>query len=88
MQHHPAHPDEHPRLALLRRQVLGLPVDEHYRAQLLQSIDTYRDQILERPRYAPGEGWDDLDALQQVTLGDMMARLHQAQVDRRRGQPS
>ena len=32
MQDHPAHPDEHPRLALLRRQVLGLPVFEHYRA--------------------------------------------------------
>ena len=32
MQDHPAHQDEHPRLALLRRQVLGLPVEDHYRA--------------------------------------------------------
>lgn len=65
---------EHPRIALLRSQVRSLPVDEHYRAALLQSIDTYRDQILARPRYAPHEGWDDLEALQQVTLGDAMER--------------
>ena len=32
MQHHPAHSDEHPRLVLLRSQVLGLPVEDHYRA--------------------------------------------------------
>ncbi len=25
-----------------------------------------------RPHYRPEEGWDDLEALQQVTLGDMM----------------
>ena len=65
---------EHPRLSLLRSQVLSLPVDEQYRAALLKSIDTYHDQILERPVYAPDEGWDDLEALQQVTLGDMMER--------------
>lgn len=68
---------EHPRLALLRSQVLSLPVDEQYRAALLKSIDIYRDQILGRPLYAPDEGWDDLEALQQVTLGDVMERaLH------------
>ncbi|MEI6180756.1 MAG: hypothetical protein WCP31_08375 [Chloroflexales bacterium] len=61
---------EHPRLALLRSQVLCLPVDEQYRAALLASID----QILARPHYAPDEGWDDLEALQQVTLGDRMER--------------
>ena len=65
---------EHPRLALLRDQVLSLPVDPHYRAALLASIDTYRDQFLSRPVHAPHEGWDDLEALQQVTLGDMMER--------------
>lgn len=63
---------EHPRIALLRQQVLGLPVDEQYRAALLESIETYREQILARPHYAPDEGWDDLEALQQVTLGDRM----------------
>ena len=66
--------EEHPRLALLRSEVLGLPVGEPYRAALLASIDTYRDQILSRPVYAPHEGWDDLEALQQVTLGDAMER--------------
>ena len=68
---------EHPRLALLRSQVVSLPVDEQYRAALLKSIDTYRDQILARPLYAPDEGWDDLEALQQVTLGDVMERALQ-----------
>ena len=67
-------PKEHPRIALLRWQVLDLPVDEDYRALLLQSIDTWREQILERPLYARDEGWDDLEALQQVTLGEMMER--------------
>ena len=49
-------------------------MDEDYRALLLQSIDTLREQILERPLYARDEGWDDLEALQQVTLGEMMER--------------
>ena len=86
---HPGHPDEargyteHPRIAILRTIVHTLPVDEDYRAQLLQSLDTYRDQILERPVYQPDQGWDDLEALQQVTLGDMMERMHQANRDRR-----
>lgn len=66
--------EEHPRLALLRSQVLGLPVSEPYQAALLASIDTYRDHFLSRPVHAPHEGWDDLEALQQVTLGDMMER--------------
>ena len=70
-------PKEHPRIALLRWQVLDLPVDEDYRALLLQSIDTWREQILERPLYARDEGWDDLEALQQVTLGEMMERALQ-----------
>jgi len=92
-QDHPAHPHddhggEHPRLVQLRSQVLGLPVNEQYRAQLLQSIDTYREQILERPHYTPDEGWDDLKALQQVTLGDMMARLRQRKADGCREPPS
>ena len=84
---------EHPRIAILRTVVHTLPVDEDYRAQLLQSLDTYRAQllqsldtyraqILERPAYQPDQGWDDLEALQQVTLGDMMERMHQANRDR------
>jgi hypothetical protein len=86
---HPGHPHEargyteHPRIAILRTVVHTLPVDEDYRAQLLQSLDTYRDQILERPAYQPDQGWDDLEALQQVTLGDMMERNLQALCNRK-----
>jgi hypothetical protein len=67
------HLQGHPRLAQLRRDVLGLPVDEDYRAALLQSIETYAEEIIIDPVHAPGEGWDDLEALQQATLADMMA---------------
>jgi hypothetical protein len=63
---------KHPRIIALRRDVAGLPVDEHYRRWLYRSINRYADQIIERPSYAPEDGWDDLEALQQVTLGDMM----------------
>ena len=64
----------HPRLAQLRRDVLGLPVDGDYRAALLQSIETYAEEIVIDPVSVPGAGWDDLEALQQATLADMMAR--------------
>jgi len=62
--------EEHPRIALLRSQVNSLPVEDSYRAALLQSIETYGEQILERPEYPAEEGWDDLEALQQTTLSD------------------
>ena len=68
---------EHPRIAQLRSQVLGLPVDEHYRAVLLKSIEYFRDQIVARPRRARHKGWDDLEALQQAALGGMMERALQ-----------
>jgi hypothetical protein len=68
---------EHPRIAQLRSQVLGLPLDEHYRAVLLESIEYFRDQIVARPRYAPHECWDDLEALQQTVLDGMMERALQ-----------
>ena len=77
--------DEHPRIALLRSQVHGLPIDEYYRAALLISIHTYRNQILARTIDTPAGAWDDLEALQQVTLGDMMERRMQELVDRKRG---
>ena len=63
---------DHPRITKLRSQVLSLPVDDDYRAALLLSIDIYAEQIISRPPHAPGEGWDDLEALQQVTLGDTL----------------
>lgn len=62
----------HPRIAQLRTDVARLPVDEHYRRWLYRSLNLYADQVVDRPLYKPDEGWDDLEALQQVTLGDMM----------------
>lgn len=68
---------EHLRILKLRSQVKSMLVDESYRAALQQSIDTYADQIISRPEHAPEKGWDDLEALQQVTLGDTLERALQ-----------
>ncbi|MCX7166635.1 MAG: hypothetical protein NTV11_10220 [Rhodocyclales bacterium] len=68
----------HPKLHALVHAVQRLPIDGLYRAALLRSIDRYADQIIERPQYTPEEGWDDLEALQQVTLGDMVEASHRA----------
>lgn len=62
----------HSRLHALVWTVQRLPVGGIYRANLLRSIDRYGDQIISRPCYKPEDGWDDLEALQQVTLADMM----------------
>lgn len=62
---------DHPRIALLRNDVLNLPVDNEYKAHLLNSIDLYYDHIINRTVYAHDEAWDDLEAIQQVTLGDL-----------------
>ena len=68
----------HPKLHALAYTVQRLPIGGFYRAALLRSIDRYSDQLIDRPHYTPEEGWDDLEALQQVTLGDMMEhRMHQ-----------
>jgi hypothetical protein len=65
---------KHPRIVRLRQQVAALPVDQGYRSRLFHSIDLYAAQIVSRPVYAPEEGWDDLEALQQVTLSDAVER--------------
>jgi hypothetical protein len=62
----------HTRLAELVGEVQRLPVRNGYRTALLRSIDKYAEQIINRPIFPPEDGWDDLEALQQVTLGDMM----------------
>lgn len=62
---------DHPRVVLLRNDVLNLPVDNEYKAHLLNSIDLYYDHIINRPVYTHDEAWDDLEAIQQVTLGDL-----------------
>ena len=65
------------RLAVLRQQVKTLPVDEQYRAALLINLERYWEAILKRPEYAHDEGWDDLEALQQVTLAQRMEQSFQ-----------
>jgi hypothetical protein len=64
----------HPRIAQLRTDVALLPVAEDYRRWLYRSLNLYAEQIVARPQGGSGERWDDLEALQQVTLGDMMER--------------
>jgi hypothetical protein len=73
----------HPRIQALRVIVSQLPVDGMYRAALHRSLARYADQLVCRPNYRPEEGWDDLEALQQVTLGDMMEEQLQASFARR-----
>jgi hypothetical protein len=62
----------HPRIVGLRQLIRALPIDKTYASGLLASLYNYADQLVERPCYLRGEGWNDLEALQQVTLGDMM----------------
>ena len=64
------------RLARLRESLANLPVIPAYRSALLASVDRYADQILGRPEF--GAGWDDLFAIQQVTLGDAMEDQHRS----------
>lgn len=66
--HHPLY--WHPRIAALRQSVNRLPVGDEYRERLRKALYQYADQIVERPYYKLHEGWDDLEALQQVALGD------------------
>ncbi len=62
----------HPRIQALWAIVNQLPVDGAYRAALYRSLWRYADQLVCRPHYPPEGGWDDLEALQQVTLGNMI----------------
>ena len=71
--------NENPRIVLLRTQVNSLPVGSEYKESLLKSIQLYREQILNRPVYKPEEGWDDLEALQQATLGDSLENWFEKQ---------
>jgi len=60
----------HPRIVALTRIVNQLPVDKEYRRWLRHSLWKYADQIIARTEPPPNEGWDDLEDLQQVSLGD------------------
>lgn len=76
----PAPPYElrfHPRIVALTRIVNQLPVDKEYRRWLRHSLWKYADQIIARVEPAHDEGWDDLEDLQQVSMGDWNeASLH------------
>ncbi len=72
----------HPRIVELARNINDLPVDQEYRRWLRHSLWHYADQIIARPEYQPGEGWDNLEALQQVALGDWNEAMLQAMSNR------
>lgn len=68
-----AHPLRmHPRIHALRQSIGGMAAQGEYKLRLYAALYKYADQFVERPHYKPEEGWDDLEALQQVTLGDWM----------------
>ena len=62
----------HPRIYALRQGIRGMSVQGEYVSRLYAALYKYADQFIDRIHYKPGEGWDDLEALQQVTLSDMM----------------
>jgi hypothetical protein len=63
----------HPRIYALRRSIRSMSVQSEYVSRLYATLYKYADQFIDRPRYKHDEGWDDLEALQQVTLEDWMA---------------
>lgn len=77
---------DHPRIRSLRQSVANLPIDEEYRSRLYASIELYADQLLAGPPLV--NGWCDLGALQQLTLGDWNEEIMQnplAEWDRTEG---
>ena len=62
----------HPRIYALRKSIRGMAVSSEYVSRLYAALYKYADQFVDRPHYPPEEGWDDLEALQQVTLTDWM----------------
>jgi hypothetical protein len=72
IERHPLY--DHPRIAAVREAIHGMGVSNGYKARLNHSLYAYADQIVTRPIYALGEGWSDFEAIQQVTLEDMIRR--------------
>lgn len=62
----------HPRIYALRQNITSMAVESEYVSRLYAALYKYADHLVKRPLYKTGEGWDDLEALQQVTLGDWM----------------
>lgn len=83
-------PDQHalrhqPRIVALHRQLNALPIKPGYRARLRLSIYRYADQFVSRPQPAFCEGWSDLEALQQVTMSDVLEESLRRSFERARG---
>ncbi len=72
VERHPLY--DHPRIAAVREAIHGIGVSNEYKTRLYHSLYAYADQVVTRPICAPGEGWSDLEAIQQVTMGDMNER--------------
>jgi hypothetical protein len=70
----------HPRIYALRQGIRGMAVQGEYVSRLYAALYKYADQFIGRIHYKLGEGWDDLEALQQVTLGDWMDESIQARL--------
>lgn len=62
----------HPRIYALRQSICRMAIDGSYRVRLYDALYKYADQFVDRPVQQTTEGWDDLEALQQVTLADCM----------------
>jgi hypothetical protein len=79
----------HPRVVALQRAINQLPVPPGYRARLRLSLYRYAEQLVSRPEPLPQAGWTDLEALQQITLGEALeaslARQAQAAMRSRGG---
>lgn len=60
----------HPTVCALRREVDALAVSADYRHWLRHALWRYADQLIDREEPAPENGWSNLEALQQVVLGD------------------
>jgi len=62
----------HFRIAKLELAIRNLPVSDGFRAQLLVAVKENEEVILERPMYRADEGLDDLEAVQQLVLGNQV----------------
>ena len=51
-----------------------LPIDPTYRECLQETLFLQADVLMARPKFASNGSWDDLEALQQMTLANAMER--------------
>jgi len=70
------------RIERIRRHIANLRFDATTKDALYATLEKYRDQILARPLRIPAdEGWDDIEALHQVALGDAIEAWFERQSD-------